>query len=185
MRKTISILLTVGFVCSAAAAAEAQRAGRKQTRRAPGRNVMTTRRSIDASLDAYDRERANAQLEREKYKGTTVKPHPSARGELARVQGEAALAIEKADIVPDARTQRFRWIPEQMGTKITGWHAQILETERGPEGLLVKIKVTPLHAGNAGLRTTDYTIETYLVTARSVDHLTTDAPHGRGIITIN
>ena len=184
MRKTIFVLLTVGFVCSIAATAEAQRTRRKKTNEALWREE--TRRVMNfMSVDDYDRAIAKMRLEAEKYTGTVVKLHPSATGARARAQQQAATAIEKSGIVPDARIERFRWLPEQQGAKITGWDAQILEMERGPVGLLVKIRVTPFHGGYGGFRNTDYIIETYLVAGQHVEHLTSDAPQSRGIITFN
>ena len=191
MRNKFFVLLTVGFVCMIAATAEAQRAGRSKTKEVSrGREMM--RATYMKSVDDYNRGIAESylevekmRLEAEKYTGTVVKPHPSATGARARVQQQAATAIEKSGIVPAARVERFRWLPEQQGAKITGWDAQILETERGPVGLLVKIRVTPLHAGYGGFRNTDYMIETYLIAGRHVEHLTSDAPQFGGIVTFN
>jgi hypothetical protein len=119
-------------------------------------------------------------LERQRYKGISVKPHQDARGENLRLQLEVAAVLMRLDYVPAHRVQEFRWIEEEYATKITGYNGQILEMAPIPGGVRVKLKVRPTYWST--LNSGDHTIEYYDYANGRIEHRGSEAPPSRGLV---
>lgn len=180
-----AVLLCMGSLLCAANA-QAQITNETRTQRPQILSADKAPFRPDLSREAYDRAIVAAQRERERYKGITVKPHPQALGVTLDNHKRIGAIVEKADFVPAARLQRFRWVVDEMHTPITGWHATILDAAPVKGGFTVTIKVTPKHDGNGSFYApNDYMIESYAVSAKGVQFLGWQAPATRGVVVIN
>jgi hypothetical protein len=123
---------------------------------------------------------AAEQAASQRYEGLTVIPHPEAEGENLRVQREVAAVLTRLDYIPAHRAQRFRWIEEEFHTKITGYHADIVEIAPNQDGVRVKLKVRPTYHNT--LRSGDHTIEYYDYANGQIEHRGSEAPPSRGVV---
>jgi hypothetical protein len=189
-RRTVHKAILVGvslFISASVMAAEAQSPKRSATQNNQPA-VASNNHFIPPHLssEAYWQASQRAQQERERYKGITVNPHPQALGATHTFQMNICKLISKLDFVPDARLQRFRWIPQEMNTPITGWKAIILDTAPAADGVLVRIKVTPRHDGNGGFHAPNaFTIESYVLKNNQISYIGLEGPASRGIIIFN
>jgi hypothetical protein len=126
---------------------------------------------------------AAEQAASQRYEGLTVTPHPDAKGENLRVQREVAAVLTRLDFIPAHRAERFRWLEEELQTKITGYRSQILETAPIPGGVRVKLEVRPTN--RSGLSSSDHTIEYYDYANGQIEHRGSEAPASRGVVTWN
>ena len=93
-----------------------------------------------------------------------VVPDPDAEGADREWQLAVAVLIgqqaEEAQFVPEERIEHFAWIDSDR-FPIMGWKGTILDMAELPEGLHVRMKVSPVFSGPCV--TTDSTVETYKI----------------------
>lgn len=177
MRAKWLVLPIIAALCTAAVAAPTKKARRQS------RNPLVAQ--VQMQQEAYDQQIIEWRAGLERYTGIRVKTDAKAKGVEGQQQKLIADAIARADIVPPERFQRFSWVQDSQSTKITGWHAEIVEAAPADGGLLVKLKVGPLNAANASLTILDYSLETYLISDAGVRHLQTTFPPTPGFATFN
>lgn len=184
MRNRWLVALAIIFACSAVVAADAKRDSRK-ARRKTASAAATLQSVMNFDEGRHSQQVASIIEETELYTGIHVGVDKNLKGVTAKQLKVIATIMANADIQPPDRIQRFSWIPEQLATKITGWDATIIEMAPTAEGIHVRFRVMPLHAGNAGLMTTDYALETYMISDSGAQLLQIGFPPHRGAVSFN
>ncbi len=183
MRKSLPVVLMFAFACSVVLAAETKKERRKAGRQSAA--APTLQMLMQTNEEDYSQQVASYRAEAERYKGIRVSIDEGLKVVSAPQLKLIATIMEDADFVPTQRLQRFSWIEEHQGTKISGWNATIVEAGPADGSMLVKFKVSPRHEGNAGLMTTDYTLETYMISLSGAQFLQVEFPTTPRIVTFN
>lgn len=118
-------------------------------------------------------------LQPKTYQGTKVKPHPDAQGDALTLQQEIARKFAQVDPQPSQRKTRFAWLDKPV-FGLRGWGGQITGVTPTPNGLVVKVTMTPIVVSAYGASTTilDHTKETYLYSGGRLHLLDSDPNPG-------
>jgi len=123
----------------------------------------------NGAREAREKALAQGKIDNLSYKGTKVGVRTDLAHAVRTVHQQLAAEFSRLEPSPAERQPRFQPLfdarPE---IKLTGWHGFILGTEERPDGIHLRVKVTPsIAAPDAGLlHYTDYWIENYLYSPR-------------------
>jgi hypothetical protein len=143
-----------------------------------GKSVdLPASKSTPDDVAMWREDEAARERDRLVYRGISVETSPKAIGQARAIQTEIAALMTRIDFVPDHRRAHFQWVGHN-GGKITGWDGQIVGVTAVDEGVVVRMRVYPVHTSAATV-VNDLVDETYLVADGEIHYLesfTDDSP---------
>lgn len=118
----------------------------------------------------------NKQLELQRYKGMVAKANPDATGEAKQIQQHVIDLLNQKDFQAPGREEYYQPDFANSKWKITGWSGKILEMRPSPDGMLVRVKVQPIHSGGNSVTFIHYLVEDYCFSNGDLQYIKTEPP---------
>jgi hypothetical protein len=171
------VALVVGFI---AEADEPNRATSNETSATPlslpGAKPPPFRRVLGSTTDS---DLAQRRIEAERFRKITFDRSLDVQEPPHEAVVQIRERIEKANVEPSARVERFRSLTESYPVVIVKWWARIVEVSPRDGATLVRIHVRAVL--NTSMNPTSYAIETYLISPGGVQYV--ESEFHPGIVT--